>query len=200
MKLPVEKLINLDNRFKPIIDKFGVIELENRENPYHALVRAIIYQQLSGKAAGTIYGRFKGLFDNAHPTTLELIKTPHEQLRSVGLSNRKAEYIKAIADFFEKHSYNKSDFEKMTDEEIRSKLINIRGIGHWTIDMFLMFTLKKLDIFPVLDLGIQKGFTKFCGLKNLPSEEIMLKESKKWKPYRSIAAQYFWKIADENKN
>ena len=200
LELPVENLIELDIRFKPYIEKFGKIELENRENPYHALVRAIIYQQLSGKAAGTIYNRFLALFNEKHPTTDELINTLHEKLRSVGLSNRKAEYIKSIAKFFAEHLYTKSDFEKITEEEIRHQLIKIRGVGHWTIDMFLMFTLHRLDIFPVLDLGVQKGFTRMLNLKKLPTEKHMLKESKKWSPYRSIAAHYFWRIADEEKS
>ena len=117
-------------------------------------------------------------------------------LRSVGLSNKKSEYIKAIAKFFNENKISIKDFEKMSDEEIRKQLITIKGIGHWTIDMFLMFTLNRLDIFPVLDLGIKKGFAKFFGLKNMPSEHLMRKKANKWKPYRSIAAHYLWSISD----
>jgi len=200
LKLPVEELIKCDEQFRPVIEKFGGIELEKRDDPYVSLVRAIIYQQLSGKAAGTIYSRFLNFYSNQHPKTNELISTPHEDLRSVGLSNRKAEYIKSIAVFFEQTAYTNSDFEKMSEDEIRSHLIKIRGVGHWTIDMFLMFTLNRLDIFPVLDLGVQKGFAKMFNLKNLPTENSMLKEAEKWKPYRSIAAHYFWRIADEENN
>ena len=197
MKLPVEKLIECDNRFIPIIKKIGGIKLDKRKNPYQSLVRAIIYQQLSGKAATAIYNRFLALYSNQHPNMNELISTPHENLRAVGLSNRKAEYIKSIAEFFEKTAISNNDFDKMPEDEIRNHLIKIRGVGHWTIDMFLMFTLNRLDIFPVLDLGVQKGFAKMFNLNKLPTGNKMLKEAEKWKPYRSIAAHYFWRIADE---
>ena len=171
MKLPVEELIKCDERFKPIIGKFGGIELEKRSNPYQSLVRTIIYQQLSGKAASTIYGRFLNLYSNKHPKINELITTRHKDLRSVGLSNRKVEYIKSIAIFFKETSFTYKDFEKMSDDEIRNQLINIKGVGHWTIDIFLMFTLNRLDVFPVLDLGVQKGFEKMNKLKKLPSKK-----------------------------
>ena len=159
MKLPVENLIKLDNRFEKIIDKFGIIKLEKKSNP--------------------------------------LMNTEHQKLRSVGLSNRKAEYIKSIAEFFNVNSYNLNDFSKMKNDDIFNKLINIRGVGPWTIDMFLIFTLHRLDIFPSLDLGVQKGFSIFYNSKKLYSPKSMLKEANKWRPYRSIASHYFWKIADD---
>ena len=196
MKLPVNNLIELDPRFKKVIKKFGVIKLEKKTDPYKSLVKTIIYQQLSGKAASTIYNRFLDLYPLKHPTKSQLISTELHILRSVGLSNRKSEYIKAIAEFFTENKTSIKDFKKMSDEEIREQLITIRGIGHWTIDMFLMFTLNRLDVFPVLDLGIKKGFAKFFGLKNMPSENFMIKKANKWKPYRSIAAHYFWSISD----
>ena len=196
MRLPVNNLIELDPRFKEVIKKFGVIELEKKTDPYTSLVKTIIYQQLSGKAAGTIYNRFLNLYPSKHPTKSQLISTELHILRSVGLSNRKSEYVKAIAEFFNKNKTSIKDFEKMSDEEIRKQLITIKGIGHWTIDMFLMFTLNRLDVFPILDLGIKKGFAKFFGLKNMPSESYMRKKANKWKPYRSIAAHYLWSISD----
>ena len=196
MKLPVNNLIELDPRFKKVIEKFGVIELKKKTDPYTSLVKTIIYQQLSGKAAGTIYKRFLNLYPLKHPTKSQLINTEFHVLRSVGLSNRKSEYIKAIAKFFNENKISIKDFKNMSDEEIRKQLITIKGIGHWTIDMFLMFTLNRLDVFPVLDLGIKKGFAKFFGLKNMPSESFMNKKANKWKPYRSIAAHYFWSISD----
>ena len=154
---------------------------------------------MSGKAASTIYNRFLGLYSEKrkHPSTKELINTDHEKLRNVGLSNRKVEYIKAIAEFFEVHPYSLKDFNKLSDKEIFDQLIGIRGVGPWTVDMFLMFTLNRLDVFPVLDLGVQKGFAKMNKLKKLPSEKMMIIAAEQWKPYRSIASYYFWKIADE---
>ena len=173
--------------------------MNKKNDPFTELVKAIIYQQLSGKAASTIYNRFLGLYSEKrkHPSTKELINTDHEKLRNVGLSNQKVEYIKTIAEFFEVHPYSKKDFNKLTDNEIRDQIIGIRGVGPWTVDMFLMFTLNRLDVFPVLDLGVQKGFSKMNKLKKLPSEKKMIKAAEQWKPYRSIASYYFWKIAGE---
>ncbi len=125
------------------------------------------------------------------------METEHQKLINVGLSNRKAEYIKSIAEFFNINSYNLNDFSKMKNEEIFNKLIGIRGVGPWTIDMFLMFTLHRLDVFPSLDLGVQKGFSIFYNSKKLYTHKFMLIEADKWRPYRSIASHYFWKIADD---
>ena len=112
------------------------------------------------------------------------------------MSKQKAIYIKEIAKAFKSNTVQSDKLKEMTNDQIRSGLIKIKGIGPWTIDMFLMFTLNRLDVFPVLDLGIKKGFAKFFGLKNIPSENFMIKKANKWKPYRSIAAHYFWSISD----
>ena len=198
MKLPVNNLIELDPRFKEVIEKFGVIELEKKTDPYKSLVKAIIYQQLSGKAAGTIYKRFLNLYPSKHPTKSQLISTEIHILRSVGLSNRKSEYIKAIAKFFTENKTSIKDFEKMSDEEIREQLITIRGIGHWTIDMFLMFTLNRPDILPTGDLGIQKGYMVFFDIDFLPDKDYMIKNAEKWRPFRTVACWYLWKLVDED--
>ena len=194
----IEKLIKLDNRFKTIVSQIGYIELPEPRQPYPALVKAIIYQQLSGKAATTIYNRFLGLYDNDHPSEKELIDTDYEKLRGVGLSNRKAEYVRDIADFFHQKPFSLEGFSPLTNEGIRELLISIRGIGPWSVDMFLMFTLHRLDVFPVLDLGIKKGFSRLYQTDELCSDEFMLKESEKWKPYRTIASMYLWRILDDD--
>lgn len=192
----IKLLTELDHRFDTIVSKIGKIELPEPRQPYSALVKAIIYQQLSGKAATTIYNRFLDLFPNDHPETTELINTPHEKLRSVGLSNRKAEYVKDIARFFDSKPMTLTDFDPLTDEEIGEKLITIRGIGPWSIDMFLMFTLHRLDVFPIVDLGVKKGFAKLYRSNTLLDDEYMIKEAHKWSPYRTIASMYLWKILD----
>ena len=193
----MDKLILLDNRFKDIVKKYGVIKLEEKSNPYEFLVKTIIYQQLHGKAAATIYNRLIYYYSKKHPTIKQLINTDNNQLRNIGLSYRKIEYIKEISIFFNQTQYSVKNFKLMTDHEICKELIKIKGIGQWTVDMFLMFILKRLDIFPLLDLGVKKGFTKIYNMNELPSKNMMIDESKKWKPYRSIAAHYFWKITDD---
>ena len=193
----MDKLILLDNRFKDIVKKYGVIKLEEKSNPYEFLVKTIIYQQLHGKAAATIYNRLIYYYSKKHPTIKQLINTDNNQLRNIGLSYRKIEYIKEISFFFNQTQYSIKNFKLMTDNEICKELIKIKGIGQWTVDMFLMFILKRLDIFPLLDVGVKKGFAKIYNMNELPSKNMMVNESKKWKPYRSIAAHYFWKITDD---
>ena len=194
----IKKLIKQDNRFETIVSQIGYFELPEPRQPFPALVNAIIYQQLSGKAATTIYNRFLGLYADEHPTEKELIDTDHQDLSGVGLSNRKAEYVRDIARFFHKRPMSLNDFELLTNDEIIEMLTSIRGIGPWSVDMFLMFTLHRLDVFPVLDLGIKKGFSRLYQTDELCSDEFMLKESQKWKPYRTIASMYLWRILDDD--
>ena len=192
----LDHLKNADIKMARLIAEFETPEFRKESNYFEALVRAIVYQQLSGKAASTIYKRFKDLFsgDN-YSLPKKVLAKPHESLRSSGLSNQKAAYIHNIANAFDSGAVNQN-IDSLKDEKIIEKLTTIKGVGTWTAEMFLMFTLNRLDVFPVLDLGIKKGFAKFFGLKNMPSENFMIKKANKWKPYRSIAAHYFWSISD----
>ena len=118
-------------------------------------------------------------------------------MRKSGLSFQKINYVKNLADYFENNSFKKKDVERMTDEEISKELTQIKGIGQWTVDMFLMFTLNRADILPYKDLGIQKGIMKILNTKNLPSKKEMEICSKKWSPYRTIACWYLWRMNDD---
>ena len=127
----------------------------------------------------------------------EVLKLNKDEMRKAGLSFQKINYVRNLADYFENNSLQKNNVEKMTEEEISKELIQIKGIGQWTVDMFLMFTLNRADILPYKDLGIQKGIMKIFKMKNLPSKNEMENCSTKWRPYRTIACWYLWRIADD---
>ena len=191
-------LLKKDKNMQVLINKFGRPDLNPRQDYFQSLLRSIVFQQLSGKAAQTIYERFVNLIPkttNLCPN--EVLKLDKEEMRKAGLSFRKIDYIRNLADYFENNSFHKKDVEKMSDQEISKELIQIKGIGQWTVDMFLMFTLNRADILPYKDLGIQKGIMKIFKMKNLPSKKEMENCSRKWRPYRTIACWYLWRMVDD---
>ena len=191
-------LLKKDKNMQVLINKFGRPDLNPRQDYFQSLLRSIVFQQLSGKAAQTIYERFVNLIPkttNLCPN--EVLKLDKEEMRKAGLSFRKIDYIRNLADYFENNSFHKKDVEKMSDQEISKELIQIKGIGQWTVDMFLMFTLNRADILPCKDLGIQKGIMKILNMKNLPSKKEMENCSRKWRPYRTIACWYLWRMVDD---
>ena len=191
-------LLKRDKNMRVLINKYGSPDYNLRQDYYQSLLRSIVFQQLSGKAAQTIYERFENLIpktSNLCPN--EVLKLDEDEMRKAGLSFRKIEYIRNLSDYFENNPLQKKDVERMTDQEISKELIQIKGIGHWTVDMFLMFTLNRADIFPFTDLGIQKGIMKILKKKNLPSKKEMVNCSSKWKPYRTIACWYLWRMVDD---
>ncbi|MBT6413956.1 MAG: DNA-3-methyladenine glycosylase 2 family protein [Candidatus Marinimicrobia bacterium] len=190
-------LRKLDPEMAPLLDAFQMEDLQPETDFYRSLTRAIIYQQLSGKAAKTISDRFVALYkEKKYPSPKDVLKTDPEILRSVGLSNAKAKYIKNISEAFLDGSVDHQNLGSLSDDDIMNQLVSIKGVGPWTAQMFLMFTLNRPDIFPTGDLGVQKGFQQYFKLKELPSPKIMEKRSQKWKPHRTVASLFFWKVVD----
>ena len=195
----LEYLKKTEPRFGTLIDEFGEPDFEPQDNYFKALVRSIIYQQLSGKSAFAIYSRYLQLFNSTEfPSPQQVISIPDSHYTSIGLSRQKTCYIKEIAQAFSNKEIVPENIPKLKDDEVRKQFIKIKGIGPWTIDMFLMFTLNRPDILPVNDLGIQKGFKLFFRLNELPDEKFMVEKAKKWKPFRTIACWYLWKLVDDN--
>ena len=191
-------LLKKDKNMQVLINKFGRPDLNPRQDYFQSLLRSIVFQQLSGKAAQTIYERFVNLIPKTSKhCPNEVLKLDKEEMRKAGLSFRKIDYVRNLADYFENNSFHKKDVEKMSDQEISKELIQIKGIGQWTVDMFLMFTLNRADILPYKDLGIQKGIMKIFKMKNLPSKKEMENCSRKWRPYRTIACWYLWRMVDD---
>jgi len=188
-----------DQRFSKLIKKFGNPDFKPQNNYLKSLIRSIIYQQLSGKSAFAIYSRFIKLFPVDHfPDVNEILLVPNQTYRDIGLSKQKTVYIKEIAKSFEQKTVQSDILNKMTNEQIRNDLIKIKGIGPWTIDMFLMFTLNRSDILPTGDLGIQKGYMVFFNLDFLPDKDYMIKNAEKWRPFRTVACWYLWKLVDDD--
>ena len=160
-------------------------------------MRSIVFQQLSGKAANVIYQRLIGLLPNNKIIPREVLILSNDNMRQAGLSAQKINYIKNLADYFDNNLFNSNKVKKMSNEAISMELIQIKGIGQWTVDMFLMFTLNRLDVIPYSDLGIQKGMKNLFNLNKLPTKAEMKFFSKQWRPYRTVACWYLWKIADD---
>ena len=181
-----------DLKLQPLILKYSRPDFGVSNDPFKSLIKYIIYQQLSIQSAKAIYTRFLDLFNNKPtPTTLNAINDAI--LKDIGVSKQKINYIKEITKYFLNHNI---DFNSLTNKEVYDELIQIKGIGPWTIDIFLMFTLYRTDILPIGDLGIKKGFKILYNLDELPTDKFMIKKSKKWNPYESIASMYLWKIVD----
>ena len=192
----LKNLKKKDEKMGRLITKFEKPEFKKDNNYFEALVRAIVYQQLSGKAAATIYERFKDLFtENKFLLPSIVMEKSHEELRSVGLSNQKASYIHNIANAFYTGTVP-NNINIMDDNEVIESLTTIKGVGPWTAEMFLMFTLNRPDVFPVTDLGIQKGFQLFFQLDKLPRPDQMIKNAEPWRPYRTLASWYLWRLVE----
>lgn len=181
-----------------VIERVGPCRLVARAEGTHfdAMLRNIAYQQLSGSAAGTIFGRFLALYGGSAPLPAELIATPDEQLRAVGLSRQKVAYMKDLAERVESEDVLIHSLHELADDEIIEALTRVKGIGKWTAQMFLMFRLGRPNVLPDLDLGVQKGIKLAYGLRTLPTPERVRKIGKKWEPYCSVASWYMWRILD----
>jgi len=195
--IALRHLSHADKRMEKLIDKFGPPNFNLMNNYYESLIRSIVYQQLSGKAASIIYERFLDLFVfDIYPEPKDILAVSIETLRSSGLSYQKVNYIRDLSEKWQDGTMNLTDIDSMTDEEISSELIKVKGIGQWTADMFLMFTLGRPDVFPFGDLGIQKGVMIITNMNRLPTQKEMERKTKKWQPYRTVAAWYLWKLVD----
>ena len=192
----LKHLKQADKKMGQLIAEFEKPEFNKNSNYFEALVRAIVYQQLSGKAAAKIYNRFKDLFSKKkYPSPLMVMEKSHEELRSTGLSNQKASYIHNIANaFFTGMVPN--DIDTLSDNDVIECLTTIKGVGPWTAEMFLMFTLNRPDVFPITDLGIQKGFKLFFQLNELPKPDQMIEKAEPWIPYRTLASWYLWRAVE----
>ncbi len=190
-----------DSHLKGLIARFPEPEFDRGQKgltAFPALLRAIVFQQLSGKAARTILDRFLAQFPKGRfPIPEEIKKLPEAKFRSAGISFQKMGYLKDLASKFLDGTINPKRFKTMSDEEIRAHVIAVKGVGPWTADMFLMFTLGRPDVLPTGDLGIQKAMQKLFKLKTLPTPEKMIQLAEGWRPFRTVACWYLWRLSDE---
>src|SRR6267154_441647 len=168
--------------------------------PFDALAESIAYQQLSGKAAATIFGRVRALYPKRKWLDPEqLLATPDETLRAAGLSRAKTAALKDLAaKTIDGTVPAGRALFRLSDDEIITRLTAVRGIGRWTVEMLLLFDLGRPDVWPVDDYGVRKGFAKTFGKRKLPTPKELMKHGEKWRPYRSVAAWYFWRALDND--
>ena len=193
--------LSKDRKLKKLIDEQGEIKLRRRKNIPLRLCASIMSQQLSVKVAEVIFKRFLNLYGKNEPTPQQIFDTPNETLRSIGLSNSKVNYVKNVAQFAIEKGMDENKLSKMTDEEVITYLTPIKGVGRWTVEMLLIFTLGREDVFAIDDLGVQNGMIKHFRLDNSNKKkfrEDMLRKSQKWSPYRSFVCLHLWGWKDRD--
>jgi DNA-3-methyladenine glycosylase II len=182
-----------------MLEQIGPFDLRRgrpRREHFAELARAITYQQLAGRAAAAIHGRFVALFDGNGPTPEAVLALPVDQLRSAGLSGSKTASIRDLADKVVDGSVQLERIARLPDDEIKRELTLVRGIGPWTADMFLIFQLGRLDVWPVDDYGVRNGYSRLYGLGDVPTARELAPMGDRFRPYRSVAAWYCWRAAD----
>ncbi len=198
MQKAADHLAKNDPVLATVVKQAGLCTIKPHKDYYWELVDSIISQQLSIKAAKTIETRFLALFPGSLPSPDQILITPHKTLRSAGMSNAKASYVRALAQHIVDGKLELEKFDNLTNEEIIAELTAVKGIGEWTAHMFLMFAMARLDVLAVGDLGIRSGIQKLYGIKILPDGEKIRSIAKKykWHPYETVACWYIWHAKD----
>ncbi len=192
-----EHLASLDADWAQLIETVGACTFEPKpeREPYEALIRAVAYQQLHAKAGDAIVGRLLQLYSHAFPTPEQLLATAFDDLRACGFSGRKIETLKSIAEgAISGLVPSRHDAETMADEELIERLITLKGIGRWTVEMLLIFTMERMDILPADDFGIVEGYKRLKKLEVAPKRKEITEIAKAWSPYRTIASWYLWRV------
>ncbi len=184
---------------RPLLEKIDMPDFTPSGRIYYDLLESIVSQQLSVKVADVIFKRFLSLFPDNYPHPEHVIAIEFDQLRSVGLSGQKAGYLQNVARFAIEHDLEKIEWSAMSDEEILSFLTQIKGVGKWTVQMLLMFSLARTDIFPVDDLGIQQAMQRLFNIEEQNPRLLkvkMIELSEPWRPWRTVACRYLWRWKD----
>ena len=178
-----------------IIDRVGPCRLEARRSGTHydALVRSIVFQQLSGKAARTIHDRFRAIYPKGRPRPELVLTTDDASLRAAGLSRQKIAYLRDLSARVTERSLPLAHLGRLPDDTIIEHLVQVKGIGRWTVQMFLMFRLGRPDVLPELDLGVQNAIQRAYGLRKRPTPKEVLRIGEPWRPYASVASWYLWR-------
>ncbi len=198
---PLEELRGSDPVMRRLVDEHGPLDEEERRRgrplePYGALVRSIVGQQLSTKAARTIYERLLALFDGRTPTPAELLAADPEKVRAAGLSRPKVSYLRSLAEHVEAGELELDRLSELSDDEVSAQLTAVKGLGQWTADMFLIFHLGRPDILPVGDLGVRRAVERAYELPEIPDAAKLTEIAEPWRPHRSLASLYLWRSLD----
>ena len=197
ISLSVNRLLKKDSMLQDLFYDPLIENLYPGSNYFQSIVRSIVYQQLSGKVAKKIHERFINVFNlGIYPYPKDVLNISKEKLRSVGLSYMKVDYIKNVATYFIKNPKVITTLDQRSDQEIIELVSSIKGVGVWTVQMFLMFTLNRPDVFPVTDLALQKGYSAYYKKKKLADPKNMLDHSKEWIPHRTTMSLYLWRYLE----
>jgi DNA-3-methyladenine glycosylase II len=189
-------LMRRDPILAAVIRRVGPCSMEHRGDPYRMLLRSVIYQQLAGAAARTIDGRLRAPWRGRYPRPELLLAAPDAQLRAAGLSRQKIAAVRAVAQAFAAGDVSNRRLRAMDDQSVVAAVTRIHGIGEWTAHMLLMFSLARPDVLPVGDYGIRKGAMQLYGLRELPKPRELEALAEPWRPYRSVASWYLWRVVD----
>ncbi len=190
----IRHLRRADPRLAAVIRRVGPCGLRPQRQAFRSLVEAIVSQQISGQAAEAILGRFRALCpDRPFPSPKDVLAVPADRLRGAGLSNQKTAYVRDLAARLSDGTIRPRRFHRQTDDEIVEELIQVKGIGRWTAEMFLIFSLNRLNVLPVDDLGLRKAMQRVYRLRKLPSAETTLRVAAPWHPYCTVATWYLWR-------
>ena len=191
--------LSRDPVLKAIVSSLRLRRRPVERDVFAALLRTIVYQQLAGHAAAAIHGRFLSLFASQDPRPVLLLDQPVEQLREVGLSQRKAMYLRNVAEFWIDQELDAVHWRELSDEEIVALLTQIQGVGEWSAQMILMFSLRRPDVFPTNDLGIQNAMVRAYRLRSQGKklQQRMVRIADPWRPYRTLACRYLWQYLDQ---
>jgi DNA-3-methyladenine glycosylase II len=199
----LDHLTRADDAMAALIEAHGPLDLEERENrrgrpteAYGALMRSIVGQQLSVKAARSIYQRLIDMFGGHTPTPAELLAADPDAMRTAGLSRAKVAYLQSLAQHVEDGELHLGSLDEMSDDDVIAELTAVKGLGLWTAQMFLMFHLRRPDVLAVGDLGLRRAVERAYGLEGLPDAETFERLGERWAPYRSLASLYLWESLD----
>ena len=196
MRFAVRHLHRADPVLGAIIKSCGPYRIQYREPNFDTLVRSIVYQQLSGKAAATIYARLEAAAGGRGVTAASVLRLTPERLRELGLSTAKTASVIDIAEKSKSRTLQFSKLERMSDGDVIEHLTRARGVGVWTAQMFLIFALRRPDVFPAGDLGVRNAMMRAYGLEAPPTPPEMTEMARPWQPYRSVASWYLWRSLD----
>jgi DNA-3-methyladenine glycosylase II len=190
------RIVKADPAFAPLVRQLGPLpHRPSLEDPFLALLRAIVYQQLAGRAAAAIHARVLALFDGA-PAPETLLALPPDKLRGAGLSEAKTRAVIDLASKCSDGTVPLHDVDGLSDDDVIARLVQIRGIGRWTAEMFLMFQLDRPDVWPVDDYGVRNGYARIHGMKEIPTPKQLAPLGDAFRQYRSAAARYCWRAVD----
>ena len=199
LKAAVEHLKKSDAKLRALIEKVGepAIHFRRTHTIFYALMRAIVYQQLAGAAASAIMGRVEALADGYEMTPEQLLSLPDERLRGAGLSKNKMTAIRDLAaKVLDGTVPTAKEMSRMKEEDIIERVTQVRGIGRWTVEMLLIFRLGRMDVLPLDDFGVRKGFQKAYKMKDMPTKKELAARGERWRPWRSVASWYLWRSCE----